>query len=110
MKERAKEQPFVPAPEVAFVTAAREEIDGYFVGLKQLGSMDPADVFLWLSGVTARLVELRMICFRNDTRRMNALRSRELDPLIEQCDRAFRLHSRVQSCRQVEYDAFRNVT
>lgn len=93
-----------------FVAAAREEIDDYFVGLKKLGSWEPAEVFLWLSGVTARLVELRTICWRSESRRLTALRSREIDPLIDECERQFRFHSRVQSCRQIEFDAFKGVT
>lgn len=90
-----------------FVLAAREELDTYFVDLKRLKSWQPAEVFLWLSGVTARLVELRTICWRSESRRLTALRSREIDPLIDECERQFRFHSRVEATRRIEWDAMR---
>lgn len=86
------------------VTAIRDEIDGYLCTLKQLGSMPPDEVMLQLSGITARLTEIRTHLFRSDSRRFTALRTREIDPLLVEADRQFRLHSRVQAVRAFEWE------
>jgi hypothetical protein len=87
-----------------FVAAVRDELDDYFVGLKQLNSQPPEEVFAFLSGVSARLAEIRNTCWRSEARRLTALRTHEVDPLIEELDRQFRLHSRIQTVRQFELD------
>jgi hypothetical protein len=96
--------------ESVWVAAVREEVDGYLVTLRTLNSHPPDEVFALLSGISARLVELRVISHRSESRRLTALRSHEIDPLLEQCDRAFRLHSRIQATRQMEWDAMRGQT
>ena len=99
----------VPA-EVQWVRAIREELDGYMVVLRAIRSRSPEDVFMELSAITTRLAEIRLTCVRSESRRLTALRTREIDPLMDQCDRLFRLHSRVQSARQMEWDQTRNLT
>jgi hypothetical protein len=96
--------------EVAWVIEVRGEIDDYMVTLRKLRSMLPEQVFMELSGITARLAELRLTCVRSESRRLAALRTRELDPLIEECDRQFRFHSRIQAVRTMEWDQTRNLT
>lgn len=82
----------------------RDEIDTYLCQLKQLGSLPTAEVMLQLSAITARLTEIRTHLYRSDSRRFTALRSREIDPLLVEADRQFRLHSRVQAIRSFEWD------
>lgn len=94
----------VRTAEQAFVDSTRSELDGYFVGLKQLSRMPGEEVFVWLSGVSARLCELRIYLWRSESRRLAALRSREVDPLIEEIDRQFKFHSRLVAERQLEWD------
>jgi hypothetical protein len=90
--------------EQRWVAQAQEEIDGYLVELRRLTSKTPEQVFIVLSGISARLVELRVQTFRSTSRRLAALRSHEIDPLLDQCDRAFRLHSRLQSVRSLDWE------
>jgi hypothetical protein len=90
--------------EQAFVQTIRAEIDGYFCRLRQLNSLPPDAVFATLSAITARMGEIRLMLVRSDSRRMTALRTREVDPTIEECDRQFRLHSRIQAVRTFEWE------
>lgn len=95
-------------PEMVFLVTIRDEIDDYFIGLKRLNALPTEEVFAFLSGVSARLVEIRVQCWRSESRRLNALRTREIDPLIEEIDRQFKIHSRIQAVRTFELDMVRS--
>lgn len=90
--------------EQRWVIDVRAEIDDYMVLLRKLRSLPPDQVFLELSGITARLAELRLTCVRSESRRLTGLRTREIDPLLEECERQFRFHSRIQAVRAMEWD------
>jgi hypothetical protein len=104
-------QPDQPGPqataEQVWVETLRAEIDTYLCGLRQLGSRPPEQVFTYLSGVSARLVEIRTQLWRSDSRRCAALRSREIDPLLEEVDRQFRFHSRIAAMVELEWQMTR---
>lgn len=91
-------------PEQEWVTAIHQELDDYLVELRSMRSKDPVEVFMTLSSITARLTEIRVICVRSESRRLTSLRTREIDPMIEECERQFRFHSRIQSTRQMDWD------
>ena len=74
------------------------------VDLKQLGSLDIEEVFLRLAAITARLTEIRIHLHRVDSRRFTALRTREVDPLLDEADRQFRIFSRLQAVRTFEFE------
>lgn len=95
------------SPELAYVEAVRIEVDGYMVHLKRLSSLLPEEVFTILSGISARVVELRIQCWRSESRRLSGLRVHELDPIIEEIDRQFRVHSRIQAVRDFELNMTR---
>ena len=90
--------------EQAFVLSVRQELDSYLCRLKTLCSLPPDAVFSVLSMVTARLSEIRLACVRSDSRRLTALRTKEVDPALEECERQFRFHSRIQSVRSFEWE------
>lgn len=96
-----------PNAEQTFIAFIRDELDSYFVTLKRLNSIPPEEVFAFLSGVSARLVEVRGQCWRSESRRLSGLRVHEVEPLLEEIDRQFRIHSRIQSVRQFELDMVR---
>jgi hypothetical protein len=96
--------------EQRWVYGIRAELDDYMVLLKKLRAMPPDVVFMELSAITARLAEIRLTCVRSESRRLSALRTREIDPLLDECDRQFRFHSRIQSVRQAEWEQTRNLT
>jgi hypothetical protein len=55
---------------------------------------DPSDVLARISGIAGRLAEIRAQLYRLNTQRCTALRTREVDPLREDLDLQFRIHSR----------------
>src|ERR1044072_5173098 len=95
------------AHEIQYVQAIRNEIDSYFGMLKQLNEMPSEEIFATLSAITARLAELRTLLWRSDSRRYSALRTREIEPLLETTERLFRIHSRSFAVATQEYDAMR---
>lgn len=80
----------------------KAEVDTYYRVLKMLTEMTPVEVFNCLSAFSARASEMRTRLFRVDNNRANAFRTREIEPLIEEIDRQFRVHSRIMSYKEFE--------
>lgn len=78
------------------------ELNDYLRRLQLLNSLPPVEVFQTLSAVSARLAEIRNHLVRTDNRRYTALRTKEVDPLIDEVDRQFKFHSRIQAVRDSE--------
>lgn len=85
----------------------RAEIDEYYAEMALFPQMDLAEIFMRLAAMSARASGIRAQVVRSESRRIAAFRTREIDPLIEECDRQFRLWSRLQSVRQMEADMSR---
>lgn len=81
----------------------QEEFDGYWAGMRQFELMDPTEIFLRLSGFSARASELRALIGRTENRRWNAFRTKEIEPFLEEVDRQFKFHSRVAAMREFEF-------
>lgn len=79
------------------------ELDDYFAEMRGLNGMEPTQVLQKLSSWSARASEIRSQLVRVDSRRSNSFRTREIDPFLEECDRQFRIHSRLQSVRETEW-------
>lgn len=86
------------------------ELDDYFRRLTTLNSVPPTECFQMLSAVSARASEIRSRLMAMDSRRSTAMRLRHVDPLIEEVDRQFKIHSRIQSVRQMEFDTSKGQT
>lgn len=86
------------------------ELDGYFHDLTSLNSLPSTECFQLLSGISARAAEIRSRLMSMDSRRSNAMRLRHVDPLLEEVDRQFKIHSRIQSVRQMEFDTSKGQT
>ena len=82
--------------------AIRTELDDYYTGMRQYSGMEPDQVMLDLSGVAARLTEIRAFLVRDNSQQANALRTKEIDPLLTQIDIQFKLHSRIQAIREFD--------
>lgn len=87
--------------------AIRHEIDGYYRRLRRLNQMDPAEVFQSLSAISARMSEIRTRLIRVEGRKPAKLRTSEVDPLLEEVDRQFKFHSRLQATREMEASLIR---
>lgn len=78
----------------------QQELDEYFTEMKELHGYEPDQVFMRLAGWSARASEIRSQLVRAEGRRAQAFRTREIEPFLDEIDRQFRLHSRVQSVRE----------
>ncbi len=94
-------------PMAQVVDVIQSEVNDYLQRLKELNGLPPAEVFMTLSAISARLAEIRNRLVRVDNRRFQALRTKEVDPLIDEVDRQFKFHSRLQAVRSSEWEITR---
>lgn len=92
-----------PVPERAQIERLRGELDGYYRAMQGFVSLEPDQVMLQLSAFSARASEIRTHLSRSDGRLSNAFRTREIEPFIDECDRQFKLHSRILSQRELDW-------
>lgn len=81
----------------------RAELSAYLSEMQKFEGMDPTEVFFRLSAFSARAAEIRFSITASESRRMTAFRTQAVDPFIEECDRQFRIHSRIQAIREMEF-------
>lgn len=81
----------------------RGELDSYYQQMHLFQQMEPDEIFVALSAFSARASEIRSHLVRVDTRLHTSFRTREIDPFIDECDRQFKLWSRVQSVKDMEF-------
>lgn len=79
------------------------EIDGYYSTITQFGNEDPEEVMMYLSAFAARAAEIRSQLNRNESRRSQAFRIKEIDPFISALEFQFKVWSRFVSIK--EFDA-----
>lgn len=91
-----------PVEGVGLVDNWRHELDAYYGVMREFAQMDVTDVLMALSSFSARAAEMRSYLVRRDDRRANALRTKEIDPFLEEVERQFRIHSRLQAVRELE--------
>lgn len=82
--------------------AIQEELDSWYRKMKTFPSREPTDILLLLSGWTARASEIRGMLWRINTTRASQIRIREIEPFLQECDRQFKIHSRIVSTREIE--------
>ena len=92
-----------------WIEPLQQEIDGYYEIMKQFNQYEPAEIFLYIAAWSARASEIRSKIVRVESRRAQAFRTRELDPFLDELDRQFRIHSRVVTIRQHEWDMQKGV-
>lgn len=88
----------------------RKELDEYYDQMQQFANREPDEIFMMLSAYTSRVSYIRSQIMRSNSRIMQAFRTGEIDPFINECDRQFKFWSRVQSVAQMDWNAQRNVT
>lgn len=70
------------------------ELDDMRAKVCRFPEEDPADVLATISGLAGRLAELRAQLYRDNSQRAAQLRTREVDPLRDDLDLQFKIHSR----------------
>lgn len=79
------------------------ELDDIYANLPGFPGMEPDQVLLMCSGWLARLTGIRADLQRAGTTKANALRTKEIDPLIDALDQQFKIHSRLISMRELDF-------
>lgn len=90
--------------EAQVIRSLQGELDTYYARMRDFPQQDVTDVFMALAACTARASEVRGYLSRQSSKRIDSFRTRELDPFIDECDRQFKIWSRMQSVRQLEAD------
>lgn len=84
------------------------ELNHYYARIRLFRGMEPDDVLRELSGISGRLCEMRATCWRiadsgdRSARTADKLRIKEIDPMLAECDRQYKVHSRIQATREFE--------
>lgn len=83
----------------------RSEMDGYYEMMQAFGTGDPRENLMQLSAFSARMSHMRTWIIRNaEDKTWANFRTKELDPFITECDRQFKIWSRLITYSQHEYD------
>lgn len=87
------------------IEQARQEIDDAFEDMKQFYEREPDEVIRLCSGHSARLSELRVRIQRvEDMRReWRNVRTREIEPALEELERQYVSASRLHSIRELDF-------
>lgn len=81
----------------------RLELDAYYDDILQYSGMEPDQVLISISGISARLLGIRADLQRSGTARATKFRTSEVDPLLEHLEMQFRIHSRLLSARELDF-------
>ena len=81
----------------------REEMDQYLERMQSFGDMEIDGVFQHLSAFSARATELKIQLSRTESAKATAFRNRELEPFLVECDRQFKLYSRMTTTKDLEF-------
>lgn len=81
----------------------RNEVDAYYVRMRDFGTIETDEIFAELAAFSARASEIRGWLVRSQTRASNSFRTQEIDPFISECDRQFKLWSRYQAVREMDF-------
>lgn len=87
------------------IDSVRVEIDDAFADMKEFHNREPDECMRLAGGHSARLSELRVRIQRiEDFRReWKSIRTREIEPTLEELERQWRNASRLHSVRELDY-------
>lgn len=87
------------------IDSIRGEINDAFADMKTFLNREPDEIMRMTSGHSARLSELRVMCMRIEDFYAPArqLRTRELEPVLEELERQWRNASRLFTVRELDW-------
>jgi hypothetical protein len=88
----------------------RKEIKEYLEEMVDFPKEDLREVLVKLGGYSARAAFMRFQIGYMDDDRLTSFRTRQLDPFIAECDRQFKVWSRIQSLDAQEYQMMGRAT
>jgi hypothetical protein len=80
------------------------ELERYLDEMSMFQSMEPDLILRKLSSFTARASLMRHHVVRVPSKTADAFRNREIDPFISECDRQFKIWSRMVSILNLDWD------
>ena len=80
------------------------EMDGWYATMLEFPNMEPDQVFVSLSAWTARASYMRSFINRSEQRTQQTFRTKQIDPFIAECDRQFKIWSRVFSVQSLDWN------
>lgn len=80
----------------------RAELDDFYATMHNFPDMEPDEIFMFLSGASARASEMRSRLVRVESRRNTYFRTSEIDPFLNACEFQFKLISRYQAVRDFD--------
>ena len=78
--------------------------------MREFSNEDLTEILGAIAAMAAYAAELRGKVVRSESMRLKAFRTRELDPFLDQCEFQFKVWSRYQSVRTLEWDISRGGT
>lgn len=93
----------VNADERKAIETLRNELDEYYDIAKRFHLLEPDQVLLQVSGISARLVEIRATLHRSGSQRATKFRTAEIDPLLDNLRLQAQLHSRLIAVRDLDF-------
>jgi hypothetical protein len=87
-----------------------KEIDGYFEVMQKFSLMESDEIFTCLSSWTARVSHMRSMINRSESKLEQSFRTKQVDPFLSECDRQFKIWSRVFSVQSMDWDMQRKMT
>lgn len=87
------------------IDSVRAEVDDAFADMKTFLNREPDEIMRMAGGHSARLSELRVRVMRiEDFRReWKSVRTRELEPTLEELERQYTIASRLHSVRELDF-------
>jgi len=87
------------------IDSVRAEVDDAFADMKTFHNREPDEIMRMAGGHSARLSELRVRAMRiEDFRReWKSVRTRELEPALEELERQYTIASRLHSVRELDF-------
>ncbi len=95
-------------PENQLLEDFRAELDDYYQKLLEFNELEATDILATLSALTARASFIRTHIIRQEDKMLQNFRTKELDPFISECDRQFKIWSRLISANQFEWEMSRS--
>lgn len=80
------------------------ELDACYDRMEKFKDEEPDEIFSCLSSWTARASHMRSLVNRSESKTDQSFRLKQIDPFITECDRQFKIWSRVFSVIQMDYN------
>lgn len=95
------------SPSKLTLEAVQSELTNFYQELVDLKTRTPREILETLSTMTARSLQIRAQIMRAEDKALTNFRTKELDPFVEECDRQFKIWSRILTSDKLDWDMSR---